>query len=64
VICFQELFNKLNPFTVQVIDNANKAGLIYHCQARAPSISTCQAADAGLTILSRYPILYDEFHAF
>jgi hypothetical protein len=64
IICFQELFNHLNHFTTDLIDAANKAGFKYYCVATPPSLFSWSTADAGLTILSRFPIVLNKFYPF
>jgi endonuclease/exonuclease/phosphatase family metal-dependent hydrolase len=64
VICLQEMFGTLTSRRQQMIKFANKSGLLFHVEVPSPSFFSKHIIDAGLLILSRFPIIESEFRPF
>jgi len=64
VICLQEMFNAYSSRRELFIDRAYKAGFRYYAAAPKPSTLSYHFIDAGLIVLSRYPIETSEFCPF
>jgi len=63
VICLQEMFNAYSSRRELFIDRAHKAGFRYYAAAPKPATLSYHFIDAGLIVLSRYPIEASEFCA-
>lgn len=62
IVCNQEVFNGLNSFKATLIPLAKKEGFIDFHVSSSPWFFEKYVIDAGLVILSRYPIVEkDEF---
>lgn len=61
VICLQEMFNAYSSRRELFIDRAYKAGFRYYAAAPKPATLSYHFIDAGLIVLSRYPIEASEF---
>ncbi|ELP93474.1 sphingomyelinase C precursor, putative [Entamoeba invadens IP1] len=63
VICFQEVFKELNWRREKLLKKAKKAGFKWRVQTEKPlfPIFIC---DAGLIIISKYPIVYNKFKLY
>jgi len=61
IICFQELFDWLSTRKQRIILEAKKAGLPYHAFSPAPKYFSTYCCDAGLLIVSKYPITNSDF---
>lgn len=57
IICFQELFNLANYRQQLLLDTAAEKGFPYYVKSVNPSWSSGKFIDAGLVIISKYPIL-------
>ena len=64
IICFQELFTTLNDRKHKMIREGAKVGLRFYASPRVPSFFSKYLTDSGLLILSRYPILENEFYEY
>lgn len=64
IICFQEMFGSFHKRKEQMIQNAAECGLFYHCESPLPSFFSKYLIDAGLLIVSRFPIVATHFEAF
>ena len=64
IICFQELFTTLNDRKHRMIREGSKRGLKYYISAKVPSFFSKYLVDSGLLILSRYPIVENDFYEY
>jgi len=64
IICLQEMFGSLTTRRHELIKSAYKSGLFYHVEVPSPSFFSKNTIDAGLVILSRFPIIESEFRPF
>ncbi len=64
IICFQELFTTFNDRKHKMICEASKTGLRYYIAAKVPSFFSKYLIDSGLLILSRYPIVENDFYEY
>lgn len=64
VICLQEMFGSLSTRRHKLVKSAFKSGLFYHVEVPSPSFFSKNIIDAGLVILSRFPIIESEFRPF
>jgi endonuclease/exonuclease/phosphatase family metal-dependent hydrolase len=64
IICLQEMFGTLTSRRQEMIKYANKSGLFFFVDVPAPSFFSKNTIDAGLLILSRFPIVESEFRPF
>jgi len=63
VICLQEMFNAYSSRRELFIEKARQAGFCYYAAAPKPASLSYHFIDAGLLVLSRYPIEASEFCA-
>ena len=61
IICNQEVFIGLNKFKQSLVSMAAKAGFLYHVAPPAPYFWNREMIDSGLVILSRFPILEQDY---
>ena len=52
------------PWKERIVHEAQKVGLIYHICGPMPWFFASETCDAGLLILSRYPIVASSFQKF
>ena len=64
IICFQELFTTLNDRKHRMIREAAKVGLKYYLSSKVPSLISQYLVDSGLLILSRYPIVENDYYEY
>lgn len=64
IICLQEMFGTLSSRRHEMIKYANKCGFFFYVEVPAPSFFSKSLVDAGLLILSRFPIVESEFRPF
>jgi endonuclease/exonuclease/phosphatase family metal-dependent hydrolase len=64
IVCLQEMFGSLSSRRQELIKYAYKSGLFFYVDVPAPSFFSKSVIDAGLIILSRFPILESEFRPF
>jgi len=64
IICLQEMFSLANWRQRRLIQRAREAGFHYHIKSSPPSILSPCFIDAGLLILSRYPILEGDAYLY
>jgi len=64
VICLQEMFNVYSSRRRSFIEKARQQGFLFHTVAPKPLILSKYFIDAGLLILSRYPIKVTDFCLF
>lgn len=64
IICFQELFTTLNDRKHKMIREGAKVGLKFYSYPRNPSFFSKYLTDSGLLILSRFPIIENEFYEY
>ena len=64
VICLQELFRLFSRRRHKMVYSAIKKGFLFHVSAPSPPLFSRYLVDAGLTILSKQPIVKSEFRAF
>jgi hypothetical protein len=58
------MFSGYNLRQSRLIQAAAKAGFPYYCKGTNPSVFHPALMDSGLLIISRLPIVYDEFLPF
>src|SRR5690606_18040212 len=63
-ICLQEMFGTLTSRRQELIKFANKSGLFFSADVPSPSFFSKGIIDAGLLILSRFPIVESQFKPF
>eukprot|EP01116_Phalansterium_solitarium_P011186 TRINITY_DN26800_c0_g1_i1.p1 TRINITY_DN26800_c0_g1~~TRINITY_DN26800_c0_g1_i1.p1 ORF type:complete len:400 (+),score=26.91 TRINITY_DN26800_c0_g1_i1:47-1246(+) len=62
IVILQECFQLANSRPQRLIQHAKKAGFAFHAMSAEPALLSVQFIDAGLLILSRYPIVeHDAF---
>jgi sphingomyelin phosphodiesterase len=64
IICFQELFTTLNDRKHKMIREGSKRGLKYYTAPKVPSFFSKYLVDSGLLIISRYPIVDNDFYEY
>jgi endonuclease/exonuclease/phosphatase family metal-dependent hydrolase len=64
LICLQEMFGSLSSRRDKLVKSAYQSGLFYHVEVPSPSFFSKNMIDAGLVILSRFPIVESEFRPF
>ncbi|KAL4445035.1 hypothetical protein ABPG74_018763 [Tetrahymena malaccensis] len=64
IICFQELFRLFSNRRHKMVYSAIKKGFLYHVSSPQPSFFRSYFVDAGLTILSKFPIVESCFRPF
>ncbi|KAL4494531.1 hypothetical protein ABPG72_004433 [Tetrahymena utriculariae] len=64
IICFQELFRLFSNRRHKMVYSAIKKGFLYHVSSPQPNFFKSYFVDAGLTILSKYPIVESCFRPF
>lgn len=60
IVCLQEVFRPFQSRKECMIDKARKLGFAFHAADKTPGIFNRFAADSGLLILSRFPIVQQE----
>ncbi|KAI8825272.1 Endonuclease/exonuclease/phosphatase [Fimicolochytrium jonesii] len=63
IISFQETFGALSDRRKKLIAAAKEKGFIYHAAGKVPSVATLRI-DAGLLVLSRFPVTVTEEWTF
>ncbi|EDR22304.1 hypothetical protein, conserved [Entamoeba dispar SAW760] len=63
IICFQEVFKELNWRREKLLKKAKKAGFKYRIQTEKP-LFPLFLCDAGLVIISRFPIVENQFRMY
>ncbi|EDR27066.1 sphingomyelinase C precursor, putative [Entamoeba dispar SAW760] len=63
IICFQEVFKELNWRREKLLKKAKKAGFKYRIQTEKP-LFPLFLCDAGLIIISRFPIVESQFKLY
>ena len=64
IICFQELFTTLTDRKHKIIREGSKRGLKYYTAPKVPSFFSKYLVDSGLLIISRYPIVDNDFYEY
>jgi len=64
IICLQEIFTVYSSRRETFIQRAREAGFSYHLASPRPNTVSSQFIDAGLLILSKFPIISSEFCEF
>jgi len=64
IICLQEMFGSYSNRRSDFIEQARKLGFNYHAKSPRPQVFSSLFIDAGLLILSRFPIETFEFCPF
>jgi endonuclease/exonuclease/phosphatase family metal-dependent hydrolase len=64
IICLQEVFGFLSGRKDELINYAKKAGFLYSAVSPTPSMFSKYLTDGGLLVLSRFPIVKNEYNPY
>mmetsp|Transcript_23649 Transcript_23649/g.20572 ORF Transcript_23649/g.20572 Transcript_23649/m.20572 type:complete len:158 (+) Transcript_23649:83-556(+) len=64
IVCLEEMFGFLNRRKHKLIRCATKAGFLHYAESSSPSFFTTFLVDGGLLMLSRFPIVEQEFKPY
>ena len=56
IVCFQEAWGFFQEIKQLIVALAQKAGFLYYAETKDPSFASTYIGDAGILILSRFPV--------